>query len=261
MSGIADYLMLLSRLRAYLLIDPLIVLATVVMGTLSLATSFVDRTGRIPHAIARAWSKMLLAVSGVKVKTEGIEKISLRQSYVIASNHLSLMDTPLVLAYIPLQFRFLAKRGLFRIPFIGHHLRRAGHIPIPREDPKGSLMAMSQAAKIIREYQVSVLLFPEGGRSEDGVLQEFKEGVAYIAIKAGVPVVPVAVSGTREILPVGSVHVRPGRAILRVGDPIPTQGLTLHDRGKLTQQVRHRILDLLQIREQNQPVPVKEEHA
>lgn len=230
-------------LRALLIIDPLIALATAVCGTASLVATAFDPSGRTPHKIARFWSRILLAVSGVRVHLEGVGKISPDGSYVIASNHLSLMDTPLVLALIPLQFRFLAKRGLFKIPFIGHHLRRAGHIPIPREDPRGSLKAISETARIIQERGVSALVFPEGGRSE-GTLREFKEGAAYIAIKAGVPVVPVAIHGTRAVLPPGSIIVRPGQVSLRISEPIPTSGLTLHDRAKLTSQIRERILEL-----------------
>jgi 1-acyl-sn-glycerol-3-phosphate acyltransferase len=237
--------MILSRLRAFLLIDPLIVAATVIMGTLSLVASLFDPTGRVPHQIARVWSRILLRVSGLKVTVEGTGKISPAGSCVIASNHLSLMDTPLVLAHIPLQFRFLAKRGLFKVPFIGYHLRRAGHIQIPRDDPRGSLKAMSETARLIRERGISALVFPEGGRSTDGRLQEFKAGAAYIAIKAGVPIVPVAIRGTLEVLPLGSVHVRPGNATLLVGDPIPTVGLNLHDRERLTAEVRQKILALL----------------
>jgi 1-acyl-sn-glycerol-3-phosphate acyltransferase len=163
---------------------------------------------------------------------------------VIASNHLSLMDTPLVLAHIPLQFRFLAKKGLFKVPFIGGHLKRAGHIAIPRADARGSLKAMAEAAGIIRKRGVSVLAFPEGGRSE-GQLQEFKEGAAYIAIKAGVPIVPVAIQGTRELLPMGSALIRPGPVAMRIGEPIPTAGMTLHDRARLTSLIRGQIASLI----------------
>ena len=237
--------MWLSRLRAFLVIDPLIVLVTSVMGTVSFVASVFDPTGVLPHKVARCWARLLLLVSGVRVRVEGLERISQQGSFVIASNHLSLMDTPLVMAHIPLQFRFLAKRGLFRVPFIGHHLRRAGHIPIPREDPRGSLKAMSETARLIRERGISALVFPEGGRSS-GTLNAFKEGAAYIAIKAGVPLVPVAISGTREMLPMGSLHVRPGRARLRIGDPIPTAGMSLRDRDRLTDELRDRILALLE---------------
>jgi len=233
-----------SKLRAYLIIDPLIILATAVMGSVSMLVSFFDGSGNAAHKIARVWSRILILVSGMQVRVEGLEKIPSGGGCVIASNHLSLMDTPLVLAHIPLQFRFLAKKGLFKIPFIGGHLRRAGHISIPREDPRSSLKAMAETARIIRARGVSALVFPEGGRSE-GELRGFKEGAAYIAIKAGVPIIPVAISGTLQVLPMGSALVRPGPVSLRLGDPIPTAGLSLPDRHRLTADVRARILELM----------------
>lgn len=227
-------------LRALLWTDPLIILATAVFGSVSLIVSFFDRSGAAAHCVARVWSRLLLRISGVRVQVEGLENIPQSGGCVIASNHLSFMDTPVVLAHIPLQFRFLAKQSLYKVPFIGGHLRRAGHIPVPREDARGSLRAMSEAARIIRERGVSVLIFPEGGRSE-GQLQQFKEGAAYIAIKAQVPLVPVAIVGTREILPMGSILVRPGRVMLRVGEPLPSAGLTVQDRARLTAELRERI--------------------
>ena len=234
----------MSKLRAYFFAAPLIVLATIVMGTLSMFASLFDRTGNLPHRISRLWSRILIQVSGMEVTVEGRERVVPGRGYVIASNHLSLMDTPVVLAHIPLQFRFLAKKGLYRIPFIGGHLKRSGHVAIPREDARGSLKAMAETARIIQELGVSALVFPEGGRSA-GQLREFKEGAAYIAIKAGVPVIPVAISGTREVLPMGSLAVLPGKVHLRIGDPIPTSGLTLRSRGDLTFRLRQRILEML----------------
>ena len=234
----------MARLRAYLLIDPLILLATMVMGTLSMLVSLFDHSGNAAHNVARLWSRILIRLSGMKVRVEGLENIPAGTGCVIASNHLSLMDTPLLMAHIPLQFRFLAKRNLFKIPFIGGHLRRAGHISIPREDARGSLKAMSESARIIQERGVSALVFPEGGRSP-GPLREFKEGAAYIAIKAGVPLVPVGILGTREVLPMGSFVVRPGKVTLRIDPPFPTAGLTLKDRARLTANTRGRVLELM----------------
>jgi 1-acyl-sn-glycerol-3-phosphate acyltransferase len=236
--------MSLGLLRAVLITDPLIVLSTIVFGTISLAVSFFDRDGRKQIVFARQWARTLLAVSGVRVHVEGIEKIDPNGSYVFAPNHVSYMDTPVVLANIPVQFRFLAKRELFKIPFLGHHLHRAGHIPVPRGNPREAVKTMAESGRIIRERGISVLIFPEGGRSLDGELQDFKEGAAYIAIKAGVPVVPVGIQGTFKILPMGSVLPRPGRVTLRVGDPIPTANLTLQDRGRLTSQVRDCVVAL-----------------
>jgi 1-acyl-sn-glycerol-3-phosphate acyltransferase len=230
--------------RAVLFNDLLIVLATAVMGTISLITSLFDATGRAQHGVARLWARMLLAIPGVRVHVEGLDRINPDASYVFAANHLSYMDTPLVIAHIPSQFRFLAKQSLFSVPFIGYHLKRAGHIPVPRGNARASLKTMTEAARIIRERGVSVLVFPEGGRSP-GAMEDFKEGAAYIAIKAGVPIVPVGISGTREVLPMDSLLVRGGEVRLRIGEPITTDGLNVHDRARLTAEVRECVVELV----------------
>jgi 1-acyl-sn-glycerol-3-phosphate acyltransferase len=235
--------MSLAYLRAVLITNPLIVLATILMGTVSLAASLFDSSGLAQHGVARVWARLLLAIAGVRVKVEGLEKISPDASYVFAANHLSYMDTPLVIAQIPVQFRFLAKKSLFKVPFIGYHLKRAGHIPVHREDPRASLRTMADAARIVREHGASVLVFPEAGRSPDE-LREFKDGAAYIAIKAGVPAVPVGLTGTREVLPMDSLAVRGGNVALRIGDPIPTEGLTARDRKWLTGELQARVAKL-----------------
>jgi 1-acyl-sn-glycerol-3-phosphate acyltransferase len=228
----------MRRLRGLLLADPCVILATIFFGTISLIVSLFDRTGMAQIRVARAWAKTLLAVIGVQVKVEGLEGILPTASYVFISNHLSFMDTPVVLANIPVQFRFLAKRGLFQIPFLGQHLRQAGHIPVPRGDPRAAVKTMQLAAETIQRKNISLLIFPEGGRSRDGELRSFKEGGAYIAIRAGVPVVPIAISGTRELLPWGSGVVLSGNVILRILNPIETTDLSLKDRAMLTEHVR-----------------------
>jgi 1-acyl-sn-glycerol-3-phosphate acyltransferase len=235
-----------SFFRAYFITAPLIVLATIGFGLVSLAISLFEASGRKQIAVARAWARCLLWVSGVRVKVEGLEKIAPVGSYVFVSNHLSYMDTPVVLANIPVQFRFLAKRGLFKIPLLGTHLTRAGHISVPRDDARAAVKTMTTAAQAIRERGISLLIFPEGGRSHTGELAAFKEGAAYIAIRAGVPLVPVALWGTREILPFGSAQVRSGSVIMRVGEPIPTSQLQLRDRERVTAELRDRIVSLLE---------------
>src|SRR5579885_1146740 len=228
----------MKSLRGVLIADPLILLATIFYGSLSLVVSFFDATGAIQIRIARAWARVLLKVSGVRVRVHGLEHISSGARYIFVANHLSYMDTPVVLAHIPVQFRVLAKRGLFQIPFLGQHLSRAGHIPVPREDPRAAVKTMQLAADTIQRKRISLLIFPEGGRSHDGVMRPFKEGGAYIAIRAGVPVVPVAIIGTRAVLPYGAGVVKPGFVTLRILEPIATANLTLKDRGKLTEQLR-----------------------
>jgi len=236
--------MFLSRVRAYCLIDPAIVLATLVLGTFSLLASAFDPSGRTQHAIARVWARILLAVSGVKVRVEGLEKLRAGSGYVLVANHSSYMDTPAVLAHIPLQFRFFAKSELFRIPLLGGHLRRAGHLPVVRDNPRASLKSLSEGARLVRERGISVALFPEGGRSPER-LEEFKEGAAYLAIKAGVPAVPMGILGTRQVLPIGSVHVRPHGVTLRIGDPISTAGMKLDSRHELNRTLRQKVAELI----------------
>jgi 1-acyl-sn-glycerol-3-phosphate acyltransferase len=231
-------------IRALLITDPLIILATIVLGTVNLAVSLFDHTGRKQVAVARFWSRVIIRIAGVKLKIEGLEKIDPNGSYVFASNHVSYMDTPVVLGHIPVQFRFLAKKSLFSVPFLGYHLKRAGHLSVPRENPRQALKTMAEAGRIIKERGISVLIFPEGGRSLEG-LKPFKEGAAYIALNAGVPVVPVALKGTLQVLPMHSLNVRPGHVIMRIGDPIPTAHLTPKDRGVLTEEMHARVAELL----------------
>ena len=235
----------MKRLRGIVFADPAIILATIIYGSVSLAISFFDSTGTVQIRVARAWARMLLRVSGVRVHVEGLEHIDPNGSYVFISNHLSYMDTPVALANIPVQFRFLAKRGLFQIPFLGTHLSRAGHIPVPREDPRAAVKTMQTAAEVIKKKKVSLLIFPEGGRSRDGVLQAFKEGGVYIAIRAGVPVVPTIIIGTHEVLPYGGGVPHAGPVTLRILQPIETTQYSLKDRGALTERLRNLIANEL----------------
>jgi 1-acyl-sn-glycerol-3-phosphate acyltransferase len=241
-----------SVLRSLLITDPLIILATILYWSASQIASLFDATGRKQASIASAWARALLRLSRVKVKVEGLEKIATDRNYVFVSNHLSYMDTPVFLANIPVQFRFLAKRGLFQVPFLGWHLKRAGHIPVPRGDARAAVKMMNTAAQMVRERGISLLIFPEGGRSRDGSLGEFKEGGAYIAIQAGVPLVPVALMGTRDVLPFGSGHIQRGNVTMRIGDPIPTDQASPRDRMRLTNELRHQILAL----QEAQPIHV-----
>jgi len=236
----------MSALRAWLITDPLIALATILFASISMIVSLFDNAGRRQAAIARAWSRVLLAVSGVKVRVEGGGKISPGGSYVFASNHASYMDTPAALANIPVQFRFMAKKGLFSIPFLGWHLARAGHIPVFRDNPRAAVKTLGLAAGAIQKHGISLIVFPEGGRTATGDLQEFKDGAAFLAIRAQIPVVPMATIGMRSILPIHSLTFHGGHVTLRIGEPISTKGMTTHQRGELTALTRQKIVEMLE---------------
>jgi 1-acyl-sn-glycerol-3-phosphate acyltransferase len=235
----------MALLWSLVVIDPLIVLSTILCGTVGMIVMLFERTGDASMHVARFWAKTLLWITRVKVKVEGLEKIDPKANYIFCANHLSYMDTPVVLTSIRERFRFLAKSELFDIPFLGTHLKQAGHIPVVLDDARASIKTLTRAAQTVRERKISLLIFPEGGRSEDGILQPFKEGAAYIAVKAQVPLVPIALIGTREVLPMHGKVFRSGLVRLRIGNPIPTEGLTLRDRETLTNQIREQIVQLL----------------
>jgi 1-acyl-sn-glycerol-3-phosphate acyltransferase len=230
----------LLALLSYLFIAPAIVASTIAFGLVSLVLSLCGARENRLHEIARMWARWLLRLSFVQVEIDGLEKLDPARNYVLVSNHASYMDTPVVIASLPLQFRFFAKLGLFQIPLLGTHLGRAGHFPVDRGNARASLKSMSSAAGAIALRSVSVLLFPEGGRSETG-LREFKEGAAYIAIKSGVPILPIGIVGTRQVLPMHSLGVRPGLVRLRIGDVIETKDLTLAARHELSERARREV--------------------
>src|SRR5579871_5266110 len=168
---------ILSFLRALFIIDPLIYLYTFACGAVSFAGSFFDSTGRFQHGCARVWSKLILGTSGIRVTALGLENVDTSKPHVFCSNHLSLMDTPVVLIHVPVQFRIMAKKGLFGLPFLGWWLKRSGHMPVDRSSPKAAMHSLQIAAARVREG-ASVVFFPEGTRSRSGVTGEFKRGAA-----------------------------------------------------------------------------------
>jgi 1-acyl-sn-glycerol-3-phosphate acyltransferase len=234
---------LFSRLRSYFFFVPMVYLYTGVLGTLALLASLFDGTGRVQHWFARTWSQLILKTIGIRVHVEGMENVHPSQAAVYAVNHLSAADIPVLYAHLPVQFRILAKKELFRYPFLGWYLKRSGQIPIVYGDPHASLRSLNRAGDALRKG-VPLVIFPEGGRSATGQLQNFMNGAFYVAIRAQAPVVPVAIVGTYELLPINSFHVMPGDVVLAIGEPIPTVGMRLRDMEKLSSQVRQAITDL-----------------
>lgn len=226
-----------SRLRSHCIFVPLIYLYTAIMGSLSLLSSFFDRDGRMQHWFARTWSRMILMTAFIRVHVDGLQHLDPAQPAVYVANHLSALDIPVLYASLPTQFRILAKRELFRYPFLGWHLKRSGQIPIEHGAARASLRSLNHASDSLRKG-MPLVIFPEGGRSASGQLRPFMGGAFYIAIKAQAPVVPVVLVGTYESLPMNSFHARPGRVEMIVGEPIPTKGMVPREMDKLGAHVR-----------------------
>ncbi|MGC2110054.1 MAG: lysophospholipid acyltransferase family protein [Candidatus Korobacteraceae bacterium] len=234
---------LLSRLRSYCVFVPIVYLYTGFFGTLSLLSSLFDRNGRVQHWFARTWSRIILKTVGIHVHVEGLEHLHPPQPAIYAANHLSAVDIPALYASLPGQFRIMAKKSLFRYPFLGWHLKRSGQIPIVYGDAHASLRSLNRAGDALRKG-MPLVVFPEGGRSRTGQLQEFMNGAFYVAIRVQAPVVPMAIVGSYELLPMNSFHAIPGEVHLLIGEPIPTTGLRLRDMDKLAAQVRQAIAEM-----------------
>lgn len=232
------------RWLTYLLLLPLIALATAFFGSLSLIAGLWDKSGRQQHDIARVWARVLLRLALSPVTVEGMEKLqplrregTHRPVAVYASNHLSYYDTPMLFAKLPFQFRILAKASLWKLPFIGWYLNRSGQVPIDQSSARAGVASLMRGVKTL-DSGMPLLLFPEGGRSANGELKPMVSGGAWMAIKAQVPLVPITLIGTYELLPIHTYALRPRPLKLVIGDPISTTGMTTRDADALTERLR-----------------------
>jgi 1-acyl-sn-glycerol-3-phosphate acyltransferase len=216
-------------------------LTTIILGTAAIVVSLFDRSGNLPHLIARLWGKIQLRTTGTRVKIRGLELMDRHRSYILVSNHRSSFDIFALLGYIPIQFRWTAKAELFRIPFMGWAMSRIGYIPIERDSPKKAYRSMLQAAEKVKRG-VSIIIFPEGTRSLDGKLQGFKKGVFLIALKSQAPILPIAIRGTEKILQKGDWRTYPGEVEIIIDSPIATAGFTPRDEEALADGVRNTLM-------------------
>ncbi len=241
----------LAWTRLIYLLDLLIWFYTIVLGTLSLVSSLLDPGGRMQHGFARFWSWLILKTTLSPTRAVGMERLDPARTYVFACNHASALDIPMLYVYVPRQFRIIAKRELFRYPFLGWHLRRSGQLSIDLDNPRSSVRSLKRAVESLRAG-MPLVVFPEGGRSRTGQVQPFMNGAFYVATKAGVDIVPMALVGTYEVLPMNTFTINPGPMELVVGEPISTRGYGLQDLDVLAGRVRQEIEDLYDSRS---PVP------
>jgi 1-acyl-sn-glycerol-3-phosphate acyltransferase len=217
-----------------------VVLSTAVLGIIAISVSFFTRTGNVVHIIARIWGRAILFVSRIRVTVKGLENINPSQSYVYMANHQSNFDIPVLLAHLPVQFRWLAKAELFRIPIFGRAMRGAGYIEIDRFNQKSAFESLNQAAGKLKNG-VSIMMFPEGTRSRDGKIRPFKKGGFVMAIGSGEPIVPVVIKGTWPIMAKSSLKINSGDVTLQIERPIRTTAYTRDTKDDLMESVRSAI--------------------
>ncbi|WKZ33390.1 MAG: lysophospholipid acyltransferase family protein [Thermodesulfobacteriota bacterium] len=194
---------------------------TIALFILVLFSLPFERQGRAVHSIGAFWSRVVLALSGVRVDVKGRENVPSGRPVIFVSNHQGAFDIPALQAFLPVQFRWVAKKSLFRIPVIGWSMSLAGYVGIDRDNPSEAMKNMDEASEKIRNG-TSVLIFPEGTRSGSARLLPFKRGAFVLAKKSGVPVVPVAIDGTSDIMRRGGLLIRPSRVRIRIGSPVET---------------------------------------
>jgi len=212
-------------------------------GVASLLASLFEKEGRWQHRIAQTWAAVSVWCSGSRVTVIGAETLRKHPVAVYCANHLSYMDTPVIFASLPFQFRIVARNDLWSMPFIGWHLNRSGQIPVNVGNPRASVASLSGGVKTLRE-NMPLFIFPEGGRSADGHPGAFMNGPAFMAIRARVPLVPMALIGTHELLPMHARQFFSVPIALAVGEPIDTSGYSLRDVDELTARLRKAISGL-----------------
>ncbi len=227
--------------RTVFFLIPAIAVYSTVLGTLSIASSLFQKNGFFAHGCARAWAWLILATTGVDVETRGLERLTPGRTYIFVSNHQSIYDIPVIFWHVPWQIRIIAKASLGKFPFWGWHLSRTGHLLVDRRhpDPLGILRRW----KGLVSQGVSLIVFPEGTRSADGAVARFKGGSFLLAIQAGLPLVPVSVSGSRHVMLKGRIMTCPGHVRLVVHDPVSTEGIepTAENARELAARIRETI--------------------
>ncbi len=232
-----------SRLRSYFILDPLIWFYTLVLGLAALPGGLFDRSGRRLHWFSRTWSWLIMKTILSPVKVTGLDKIDTTKPHVYAVNHASAMDIPVLYVHLPFQFRIVFKKELLVYPVVGWQLKRSGQVCIDQQKPTNSIASIRSAVKSLKGG-MPLVIYPEGGRTRDGYIKPFLPGAFFLALKAQVDIVPIALVGTYELLPMDTYHIKCRPLEMRVGEPISTAGLTMRDLEALSAKVQKAVEDL-----------------
>ena len=223
-------------------LNAFIAIFTIICCLWGLLLSGFDRSGRLIHYyVAAPWARMILRVCGVKVVVKGRQNVDTDMPHIYMANHQSYFDIFTLLAYLPVDFKFILKQELMKIPLFGHAMKRAGYIAINREDPRKAVRSINEAAKRIKNG-TSVLIFPEGTRSVDGRLQSFKKGGFHLALKSGCDLLPVTIRNSHNIVPKGSLRVNRGIITMTIGKPLPVKAYSKRNTDQLMNRVREAIM-------------------
>lgn len=232
----------MRALRAWIL-WPAIGVLTVLFGLPAIFAALLPPRGDWFTRFARGWARTILRVSGIRVRVLHPERLRADTSSVVIANHESFADILVLLATLPMQVRFLAKRSIFRVPVLGWGIAAAGFVPVDRGDHARGAAAV-EAALARLEGGRSVVVFPEETRTKDGSLQPFKKGAALLAIRSGLPILPIGLAGSIRILPRDTLTMAPGLVVASVGTPVEVSGRTPADRAALTQEARDAVARL-----------------
>ena len=222
---------------------------TVPLALATLAVAAVRSNARLIDRITRLWARLIVNAAGIDLRSEGTETIDRQQRYILIANHSSYFDIPCIFAAIPQPIRFMAKVSLFKIPIFGWAIGRAGFIPIDRKNRRTAVKSFELAVERIRKGN-TVVVFPEEGRSRQRAMRPFQRGGFLLALRSGLPILPVAIVGTFDVFRAGAKRVTPGPVTVKVGRPISTEGLTVRQKDRLLNESRAQILSMLGMRDE-----------
>jgi len=218
----------------------------IVCSALSILDIPLFQKGKFSSKIEKLWARLVLKASGVRVEVSGTEHINKNKSYIFIANHLSMFDIPATVAAIPNTIKMLTKKELFRIPLFGWALYAGRHIRIDRQKRESAIQSLDEAVNRIKKEDISVLVYAEGTRSPDGKIKTFKKGAFILGIKSGIPIVPVTIVGSREIVPKKSLKINRGTITIYIDNPVETKNLTLNDKSELLERVYNTIVERLE---------------